>query len=129
MASLDAYSRIFQGRKSGLRLWEEPCLHLPGKFQLLVRAVFGFEPLGMRAAMLLNFARDLLVTQKRKRISVHIFEGCRDGAPGLRLRWMMKADPALAPFFELGNDIFGQENNFSGPANELVLFRAGLRSN
>ena len=40
---------------------------------------------------------------------------------------MLEADAALAPFFELGEDIFGQEINLSGPANELVFFRIGLR--
>ena len=41
---------------------------------------------------------------------------------------MVKADAALAPFLEFGTHIFGQENNLSGPANELVFFRVGLRS-
>jgi hypothetical protein len=41
---------------------------------------------------------------------------------------MTKTNPSLAPFFKFGSDVFGQENNLSGPANELVFLRIGLRS-
>ena len=40
---------------------------------------------------------------------------------------MVKAHPTLAPFAVLRRDIFGNENNLSGPADEFVLDGAGLR--
>ena len=40
---------------------------------------------------------------------------------------MTESNPALAPFAELGGDIFGDKNNLCGPANELVLCRIGIR--
>ena len=41
---------------------------------------------------------------------------------------MVKVHPALAPLVNLGKDVLGQESNLSGPADELVFFRIGLRS-
>jgi hypothetical protein len=121
VAGLDANSRIFQGRKSGPFLWEKSGLYLPGKFQLLARAVFGFEPLRMNPALLLHFASDLLATEKRKRIAVHVFEGRGNGAPGMRLRRTVKTDATLAPFLELGKHVFGQKDNPGGRADEFVF--------
>src|SRR6266566_1703244 len=39
----------------------------------------------------------------------------------------LEANPALAPFAVLGNYILGDKGDRHGPANELVLFRTGLR--
>ena len=41
-------------------------------------------------------------------------------------RRMAKANPALAPFAELGGDVFGNENNLRSPPDELVFFRSGF---
>jgi hypothetical protein len=38
----------------------------------------------------------------------------------------MKANTALAPLIELGRDIFCDENNVPGTANQVVSFRIGL---
>src|SRR5260370_29224254 len=74
LASLDADRRIFQGRKRRPFLREKSGLYLSGEFELLARAVLGFEPLHMRPPLLMHFASNLLTTEKRKRIAVHIFE-------------------------------------------------------
>ena len=49
-------------------------------------------------------------------------------APKLRLRRMMKVNPALTQFVELCSDIFGNKDNLTGPSNESVVFRTGLGS-
>lgn len=82
----------------------------------------------MRAALRLDFASDLFATEKGKGIPVHIFEASGGGARWLQLGRMMKADPALAPFLELGEDVFRQEDDPSGTANELVFVRVRHRS-
>jgi hypothetical protein len=76
----------------------------------------------------MHFASDLLTTEKRKRIAVHIFEASGNGAPGMHFWRMVKADSTLAPFFELGKDVFGQEYNPGRTADELVFLRPGSRS-
>ncbi len=42
---------------------------------------------------------------------------------------MMKFDPALAPFLEFGSDVLSHKNDVRAPANELIFFGVGLRSN
>src|SRR6516162_8294502 len=121
VASLDANSRIFQGRKSGPLLREKSGLYLPGKFQLLARAVLGFEPLCVNPALLLYFLSDLLATEKRKRVAVRVFEGRGNGAPGMRFWRMVKTDASLAPFLELGKHVFGLKDNPGGRADEFVF--------
>src|ERR1043166_6327501 len=128
LESLDAHRRIFQGGKRGTFLRKEPGLYLPRKFELLAITAFGFGPLHVRSALLLHFTRDFRATEKRKRITIHVFEGSRDGAPRLSCWPMMKADATLAPFLELGKDVFGQEDNSRGTADEFVFFRFGSRS-
>jgi hypothetical protein len=39
---------------------------------------------------------------------------------------MTKTNPAFAPFVELGQDVFGNERNLRGPADELVLLGSAL---
>jgi len=39
---------------------------------------------------------------------------------------MTKTNPAFAPFVELGQDIFGDEVNLRGAADELVLLGSAL---
>ena len=41
VACLDANGSVFQGRKSGTRLWEKPRLDVSGELQLLAQAMFG----------------------------------------------------------------------------------------
>ena len=42
---------------------------------------------------------------------------------------MVKAHAVSAPFFELGEDVFGQEDDLSRAADKLVFIGAGFRSN
>jgi hypothetical protein len=109
-------------------LREEPCLHLLRDFQLLGSATFGFQPLGDGAALRFDFPTHFVEAQKRKGVSVHIFEPSEHSVPSRGLRRMMKANPALTPLLKRGIYIFGEESNLTGPANELEFFRIGLRS-
>ena len=42
---------------------------------------------------------------------------------------MVKTHAVAAPFFELGEDVFGQEDDLSSAADKLVFIGAGFRSN
>src|SRR5260370_30732876 len=110
-------------------LWEKPRLDVPGELQFLAQAMFGFRPFGMRAALCFNLAVDGVITQKREGVSIQVFEGGGDSAPGLNLRRMVKTHAALAPFLELGEDVFGQEDDLSRAADKLVFSGVGIRSN
>src|SRR6202007_3126207 len=72
----------------GLR--EKPRLDMPGQLQFLACAVFGFRPFGMDAALCFDFAIDGVITQKRKGVSVRVFEGGGNSAPELHLRRLAK---------------------------------------
>src|SRR5713101_3549115 len=91
--------------------------------------MFGFRPFGMGAAPCLELAVDGIITQKRKGVSIRVFEGGGDSAPGLHLRRMVKTHAAPAPFLELGEDVFGQEDDLSRAADKLVFIGVGFRSN
>ncbi len=129
VAGLDANGRVFQGGKVGMCLWEKPRLDVPGELQFLAQAMFGFRPFGMRAALCFNLAVDGVITQKREGVSIQVFEGGGDSAPGLNLRRMVKTHAAPAPFLKLGEDVFGQEDDLSRAADKLVFIGAGFRSN
>src|SRR5258708_288996 len=129
VAGLDANGCVFQGGKSRMGLWEEPRLDVPGELQFLAQAMFGFRPLGMGAALCLNLAVDRVITQKREGVSIGVFKSGRDCAPRLHLRRMVKTHALLAPFLELGEDVFGQEDDLSRAADKLVFIGAGFRSN
>src|SRR6266478_6138490 len=129
LAGLHANGCVFQSRKSGMCLWEEPGLDVPGEFQLLAQAMFGFRPLGMGAALCFDLDVDGVITQKRKGVSIQVFEASGDCTPGLHLRRMVKTNTAGAPFLELGEDVFGQEDDLSRAADKLAFIGAGFRSN
>src|SRR6266850_5802336 len=117
VAGLDANGCVFQSRKSGMRLWEEPRLDVPGELQLLAQAMFRFRPLGMCTALCFDLDVDGVITQKREGVSVQVLEASGDCTPGLNLRRMVKTHAAAAPFFELGEDVFGQEDDLSRAAD------------
>src|SRR5258708_18859730 len=98
-------------------LREELGLNLFGNFQFLCSAALPFE-----------FSSRRIVAHERKGVPIRIFEAGFHTAPGLCLRWTVKADPALGPLLEIGHNIFGNKNNVPGTANELVFLRVGLRS-
>jgi hypothetical protein len=126
VASLDADRRIFQGRKRRPFLREKPGLYVTGKFQLLAQAVLGFGALHMSLALFLHFAGYVLATEQRKHISVQVFKGGGNGAPGMHPRRMAKADAAPAPFLEFGKDVFGQKYDPGRSADEVVFLGAGV---
>src|SRR5260370_355031 len=135
-----------------LRLGKETSLDLLGNFDFLRGAAFGFQPPGEGAALRFDGVGYLIEADQRKGIAVGILEASKDAAPnrsGLcagrggvhRLRsahlhlilealeaWReVEANSVLGPFAVLGNHIFGDEGDRGRPANELALFRAGLR--
>src|SRR5258708_1171210 len=151
-AGLDAQASIFEGFEWRLRLGKETSLDLLGNFDFLRGAAFGFQPPGEGAALRFDGVGYLIEADQRKGIAVGILEARKDAAPnrsGLcagrggvhRLRsahlhlileafeaWReVEANSVLGPFAVLGNHIFGDEGDRGGPANELALFRAGLR--
>ena len=83
----------------------------------------------MSAALGFDFDVDGVITQKCEGVSIRVFKSGGDCAPGLRLRGMVKAHAVAAPFFELGEDVFGQEDDLSRAADKLVFIGAGFRSN
>src|ERR1700720_961402 len=91
--------------------------------------MFGFKPFGMGAALCFDLAVDGFITQKREGVSIQVFEGGGDSAPGLHLRRMVKTHAAGAPFLKLGEDVFGQEDDLSRTADKLVFIGAGFWSN
>src|SRR5712671_1805586 len=91
--------------------------------------MFGFRSFGMRAALRFDLDVDGVITQKREGVSIQVLEGSRDCAPGLNLRRMVKTHVAGAPFLELGEDVFGQEDDLSRAADKLVFIGVGFRSN
>src|SRR5882757_10341545 len=91
--------------------------------------MFGFRSFGMRAALCFDLDVDGVITQKREGVSIQVFEGGGDCAPGLHLRRMVKTHAAAVPFLELGEDVFGQEDDLSRAADKLVFIGAGFRSN
>src|SRR6266404_2248891 len=129
VAGLDANGSVFQRGKNGLGLREEPRLDVPGELQFLAQAMFGFGPFGMGAALCLDLAVNRVITQKREGVSIRVFKSGGDCAPGLHLRGMVKTHAAAAPFLELGEDVFGQEDDLSRAADKLVFIGAGCRSN
>src|SRR5882762_1585628 len=129
VAGLDTNGCVFQGGKSGMCLWEEPRLDVPGELQFLAQAMFGLRPFGMGAALCFDLDVDGIITQKREGVSIQVFEASGDCAPGLHLWRMVKTHAVLAPFLELGEDVFGQEDDLSRAADKLVFSGADFRNN
>src|ERR1700720_3900123 len=96
-------------------LREELGLNVFGNFQFLYSSALPFEFPGGR-----------IVAHERKVVPIWVFEAGFYSAPGLCLRWTAKPDPALRPLLKISHDIFGNQNNVSGAADELVLLRVGL---
>jgi hypothetical protein len=69
---------------------------------------------------------DLIEPFQAKRIPVRILETRIGAAPAWRLRRSYETNPAFAPFFVLGLDIFGHEQDPAVAANQLVFRRVGL---
>jgi hypothetical protein len=96
---------------------EQPGLNLFSNFQFLCGAALPFKLPSRR-----------IIVHERKGVPIWIFETGIHSAPALCLRWTKKTDPALGPLLKIGHNIFGNENNVPGAANELVFLRAWLWS-
>ena len=149
---LMANPRIFEGAERRKSLREKPCLNLFGDFQFLGGAALGFEFGGGGAALGFDSVSDFVEADERERIAVRVLEAGEDAAPdggmigrgGIRRLLGVRADlvlealeargklelhAALAPFAEFGDDVFGDEGDVGGMADELESFGVRLRSN
>src|SRR6266851_1473930 len=151
-ASLDAKAGVFKSFQGRLRLGEEPSLNLFGDFEFLGDAALGFQPPGKGTALRFDSLSHLVEAHQRKGIAVKIPKAGKDAAPNRSVlcagsRWVrrlrgahvhlifeafqarreLEANSALGPFAVLGNHILGDKGDRHGPANELDLFRAGVR--
>ena len=126
---LHAEAAVFQRADFGLRLRKKSRLHFSRGFQFQGGHVFGFESLGVLAALLLDLAHGCLVFEERKGVAVYAEEGCGFSCPVLRLRRLRKRNAFLAPFFVLALRILRQERNLGRASDEAVFFRTRFGSN
>src|SRR5207244_13500068 len=71
----------------------------------------------------------LVTARKGKGVPIQVFKPSEGTAPRWYMWRMIKANPAFAPFMELGSDVLGHKNDVPAPTNELVFFGVGLRRN
>src|SRR5271168_616661 len=149
LAGLNAKTGVFEGIERGLGLGEEACLNFLGDGHFLCGAAIGFEAGGEGAALGFDGVGDFVEADKGEGIAVEVLEACEDAAPdggvvrgggvgGRSGAWVdlvlkafeagreLEADTALAPFAVFGDDVFGDEGDLRGLADEIALFRAGL---
>src|SRR4029077_11505514 len=126
LARLQADTRVLYRFQLRLNLRKQPRLHLPRYFEFLGGAAFGFEFLGVRLPAQLQALPHLIEAFQANRISVRILETRIGAAPPRRLRSSYKTNPPFAPFFVLGVNIFGHEQDPAVAANQLVFRRVGL---
>src|SRR6266567_898524 len=151
-AGLDAKASIFKSFQGRLRLGEEPGLDLLSDFEFLGDTAIGFQPVSKGAALCFDGLGHFIEAHQRKGIAVKIPKTGKDPAPNggvlcagrrrvRRLRCAhvhlilealqagreLEANSPLGPFAVLGNHILGDKGDRHGPANELELFRAGVR--
>jgi uncharacterized protein (TIGR03437 family) len=122
-------------------LREKPGLYHPCNLQFLGCADFGFQLLGDRAALRFQRPANVIETHQRKGVAVDILEAGEHAAPNRRLLdgrsvWMRldppqarriaKMNSALGPLAVFCNDILCKKNDGRGPADEPVVFRAGI---
>ena len=134
------------------KLREEAALDFVGDFQFLGGAAFGFEFCGGSAALGFESVSDLVEADERESVAVDIAETGDDAAPnrvfhaengrigrgfgggllGIVLEafeaWSgVETDTAFGPFLKFGEDIFGDEDDIGGAADEFVFGGLGFR--
>jgi len=150
MACLMADSGKFQTFQAGKRLREEARLDLLGDFKFLGGTAFGFELFRGGAALFFDPAGDVIEAEEQKGIAVDITKRGEDAAPdgassdvsGLwrigRMRMSallnaakagiaLEAHAASGPIAEFGENVFGDEGDRAGVADELELRGIGIR--
>ena len=129
LSRLQAGTFIGDGFQLRPNLRKQARLHLLGDFQLLGYAAFGFEFLSVRLPAQFQASPHLIEPFQSKQIPVGIFKACEGSTPRRVLRRRQEMNPALAPFFVLGVDIFGHKKNPAVAANKLVFGLVGLGCN
>ena len=147
-----AVTRIIETADWRTKLWEKAALDFVGDFQFLDGAAFGFELGGGGTALGFESVRDLVEADERKRVAIDIAEASDDAAPdrgfhaqnwrigrgfggarigivleALEARRGMKADTAFGPFLKFCDDVFGDEDDIGGAADEFVFGGLGFR--
>jgi hypothetical protein len=74
-----------------------------------------------------NAACEFIEAGKPERVSVHIFKSRERSAPLGFLGWKLKANSVIAPFGELGVDIFGNEIDLRVASDEFLCRRVRHR--
>jgi hypothetical protein len=110
----------------GLR--KQPGLYLLCNFQLLGSAAFGLDSLLVHPAARFQTSLHLVESGQAKRIAVRVFKAREDAAPRGVLRRKLKTHSALAPFLELGVDVFRKKENPAVSANQFPCFGIWLGS-
>ena len=141
----------WDGRKS---LGKKASLDLFGNFQLLGGAALGFEFFGNGATLRFHGVGHFVKTDKRESVAINVAEARKDAAPNgglftkkrrrgrrigrarlgiildaLEAGGELKMNAAFGPFLKFSDNVFGDEDDLRGAANELVLRGVGLGSN
>ena len=134
-------------------MWKKAGLDFLGDFQFLGGATFRFKFLGLRAALGFDGVGDFVEADERKNVAVNVAEASGDSPPdrgflaeerrlnggahgagfgvvldAAEARSVIEANTPEGPLSILGNDIFGDEDDLRGTADEFVLERIGFGS-
>jgi len=134
-------------------LWEKTALDFAGDFEFLGGAAIEFEFGGVGAALSFEGVGNFVEADEGEGVAVGIAEARRDAAPDGRLfaeerrfggdrvahlasfgikldaakaRSVLKADAEFGPFLIFGEDVFGDECQASGTADEFEVERIGI---
>ena len=146
-----AVTGIIETADGRTKLWEKAALDFVGDFEFLGGAAFGFEFCGGGAALDFESVGDFIEADEREGIAVDITETGDDAAPdrgfraengrigrgfgggrlgfvleALEARGGMKADASFGPFLKFCEDVFGDEDDIGGAADEFVFEGLGL---
>ena len=134
-------------------MWKKAGLDFFGDFQFLGGATFGFKFLSLRAALRFEGVGDFVEADERKNVAVNVAEASGHSPPDRRFlpeerrlngradgasfggvldaaetRSVIEANTPEGPLSILRNDIFGDEDDLRGTADEFVLERIGFGS-
>jgi hypothetical protein len=150
-----AVTAIVERGDRGANLGEKATLDFAGDFEFLGSAAIEFEFGGVGAALGFEGVSDFVEAHEREGIAVGISEARGDAAPdggffakerGLggcvadlgrfgvefdaaKARSVLEADSAFGPFLVFGEDIFRDESEASGAADEFEVERIGFGGN
>jgi len=153
-ACREAVTRVVEPVDRRANLRKKAALDFVGDFEFLRGAAFDFEFCGGGATLGFEGVRDFVEADQGENVAVNVAEARGDAAPdggflaekgrfdrradaagfGIKLypaeaRSVIEADAAEGPLFVFRDDIFGDEDDLRGTADELVLDRIWLGGN